>query len=161
MFLIWGNTLGYFSCMNGGGGSDGLSQSGLEKGYPCPSHTVAWKRDIHLSMCFLWIHKLLWAGLTVLKITLCDLTLTNSNRFLSLYCGKKPILTRCWIFYCWPLLPLLLLTKRILFIHNSLPRGTLPLCLSIKPKCFCSGPCPPVNGRKEEINTFPPWGLPF
>ena len=45
--------------MNGGGESDGLSQSGLEKGYPCPSHTVSWKRDIHPSMCFLWIHKLL------------------------------------------------------------------------------------------------------
>ena len=139
------------------------------------SHRVVWKRDIHvpltrwpgkgtsISRCASseFINYSVWAGLTVLKITLCDLTLTNSNRFLSLYCRKKPILTRCWIFYCWPLLPLLLLTKRILFIHNSLPRGTLPLCLSIKPKCFCSGPCPPVNGRKDEINTFPPWGLPF
>ena len=47
--------------------------------------------------------------------------------------------------------------------HNGLPRGTLPLCLNIKPKClWTSGPCPPVDGcRKEEINTSPPGGWPL
>ena len=53
--------------------------------------------------------------------------------------------------------------ERILFIHNSLPWGTLPLCLNaFKSKCLCSKPCLPVDGhRKEEINTFPFPGWPF
>ena len=35
-------------------------------------------------------------------------------------------------------------------MHNGLPWGTLPLSL-------CSGPCPPVDGyRNEEVNTSPP-----
>ncbi|XP_059737522.1 uncharacterized protein [Bos taurus] len=39
----------------------------------------------------------------------------------------------------------------------SLPQGTLPLCLKVKPKCLCLGPDPPADGyRKEEINTSPP-----
>ena len=29
------------------------------------------------------------------------------------------------------------------------------LCLTIELKCHCSEPCPPVDGRKEEINTSP------
>ena len=46
--------------------------------------------------------------------------------------------------------------KGILFTHNNLPWGTLPLCLNVKPKYLCSGPCPPVDSyRKEVINTSP------
>ena len=57
---------------------------------------------------------------------------------------------------------LLLLTNRILFIHNGLPQGTPPLCLTVKPKCLCSGLFPAVDGfRKEEINTSSPPGWPF
>ena len=56
--------------------------------------------------------------------------------------------TPCWIcfFYFNLCFPLLLFTKRMLFIYNGLPQITLPLCLNVKPKCLCSGPCPPVNG---------------
>ena len=51
----------------------------------------------------------------------------------------------------------LLFTQRILFIHNGLPQVTLPLCLDVKPHCFCSGLCPPVDHyRKEKIDTSPP-----
>ena len=43
----------------------------------------------------------------------------------------------CWIcfFYFNLCVLLLLFTKRILSIYNGLPRGTLPLCLNVKPKC--------------------------
>ena len=34
------------------------------------------------------------------------------------------------------------------------------LCLIVKLKCFCSESCPPVDGRNEENNTSPAWGLP-
>ena len=52
-------------------------------------------------------------------------------------------------------LPLLLFTKRILFIHNGLPWGTLSLCLNVKSKCLCMGPSPSVSGyRKEEMNNI-------
>ena len=51
--------------------------------------------------------------------------------------------------------PLLLLTKKILFIHNGLPWGTLPLYLNVKPKCLCLGACPPVGGhRKGEMSNI-------
>ena len=51
-------------------------------------------------------------------------------------------------------------------MHSGLPRGTLPLCLNVKPKCLCSGkhqdPVPPVDGyKKEEMNTSPPPDWPF
>ena len=37
-----------------------------------------------------------------------------------------------------------------------MPQGTLTLCLNVKPKYLCSGPCPPVDDyRKEEINRSP------
>ena len=61
---------------------------------------------------------------------------------------EEPNLTTCWIcfFYSNLCFPLLLFTKRILSVHNGLPRGTLPLCLNIKPKCLCSGKHPdPVH----------------
>ena len=52
--------------------------------------------------------------------------------------------------------------RRCCFIHNGLPREIQTLCLNFKPKCLHSGLCLPVGGhRKEEINTSPPWGLPF
>ena len=51
---------------------------------------------------------------------------------------------------------MLLFTERILSIHNGLPRGTLPLCLNVKPKCLCSGKHPdPVHlwmaARKKKL----------
>lgn len=72
-------------------------------------------------------------------------------------------LTPCWICFLLNIyFPLLLFTERILFIYNGLAWGTLALCQNVKPKCLCSGSCPPVNDyRKEEINTAPPWGWPF
>ena len=81
---------------------------------------------------------------------------------------EEPNRTTCWIcfFYFNLCFLLLLFIKRILSIHNGLPRGTLPLCLNVKPKCLRSGkhpdPVPPVDGyKKEEINTPPPRGWPF
>ena len=75
-------------------------------------------------------------------------------------CREEAILTPCWIcFFSFNLsFPLLLFMERILSTHNGLPQGPLPLCLNIKPKCLCSGPCPPVGGRKKEINTASPKG---
>ena len=65
------------------------------------------------------------------------------------------------LFYFNLCFPLLLVTKRMLFIHN-VHWETLPLCLNIKPKCLFIRPCPPVDDhRKEEINTFLLQGLPF
>ena len=50
---------------------------------------------------------------------------------------------------------LLLFTERTLPIQSGLPQKTLPLYLNVKPKCLCSGPCPPVGGRMKKINTSP------
>ena len=49
----------------------------------------------------------------------------------------------------------------IIIIPNGLPQRTLPLCLTVKLKCFCSGPCLSGENRKEKFNTSPPWGLSF
>ena len=55
------------------------------------------------------------------------------------------------------LLYITFVTKRIMFIHNIMPQGTLPLCLNCKLKCLCSGSCPyVVVHKKVEINTYPP-----
>ena len=43
-----------------------------------------------------------------------------------------------------------------LVLPDGLPQRTLPLGLTLKRKCLSSDPCPPVDGRKEESNTFPP-----
>ena len=69
---------------------------------------------------------------------------------------EETILTPRWIcfFYFNLFFPLLLFMKRILSTHNGLPQGTLPHCLNIKPKCLCSGPCLPVDGRKKEVNSL-------
>ena len=64
---------------------------------------------------------------------------------------KKPILTPCW--NCS--FNLFLVACVIIIIWNDLPQRLLPLCLTLKLKCLCSGPCPPVDGRKEKINTSP------
>ena len=59
---------------------------------------------------------------------------------------------------------LLLFTKRILSVHKGLPRGTLPLCLNVKPKCLCSGEHPdPVclgmaAGKKKLTHPLPEAG---
>ena len=75
-------------------------------------------------------------------------------------CREETILTPRWIcfFYFKLSFLLLLFIKRILSTHNGLPQRTLPLCLNVKPKCLCSGPCPPVDGRKKEINAASPKG---
>ena len=72
-------------------------------------------------------------------------------------CRQKPILTPCW--NCF--FDLLFAAFVIIIIQNVLPQRILPLCLTIKPKCLCSEPCPPTDDRKEEINTSLIWGLPF
>ena len=37
----------------------------------------------------------------------------------------------------------------IIIIQNG-----LPLCLTVKLQCLCSEPCPLVDGRKGEMNTY-------
>ena len=85
----------------------------------------------------------------------------NAPHFVHIHwtCNREePNLTTCWIcfFYFNLCFRLLLFTQRILSIHNGLPRGTLPLCLNVKPKCLCSGKHPdPVHlqmaARKEKL----------
>ena len=60
---------------------------------------------------------------------------------------------QCWIcfFYFKHCFPLLLFTKRTLSIHNSLHRGTLPLCLNVKPKYLCSRPWLPMATGKKKL----------
>ena len=48
---------------------------------------------------------------------------------------------------------LLFIAFVIIIIQNGLPPRILSLGLTAKPKWLCSEPCPPVDGRKEEINT--------
>ena len=68
------------------------------------------------------------------------------------YClGEKPILTPCW--KCFS--DLLFIGFVIIIIHTGLPQRILLLCLPVKLKCLCLELCPPVDGRKEEINTSP------
>ena len=45
--------------------------------------------------------------------------------------------------------------------HTEWPASENSAPLPIKLECLCSEPCPLVDGRKEEINTSPAWGLPF
>ena len=71
--------------------------------------------------------------------------------------GRKLILTPWW--NC--LFDLLCIALVIIIIQNVLPQRILPLCLTVKPKYLCSEPCPPVDGKKGEINMSPAWGLPF
>ena len=70
--------------------------------------------------------------------------------------GRKPILTPRWNFL-W----LAFRCFYFIMIQSGLPQRILPLCLSVKLECLCLEPCSPVDGRKEEINTSPAWGLPF
>ena len=64
---------------------------------------------------------------------------------------KKPILTPCW--NCS--FDLFWVACVIIIIWNDLPQRLLTLCLTLKLKCLHSGTCPPVDGRKEKINTSP------
>ena len=45
--------------------------------------------------------------------------------------------------------------------HTERPTSENPAPLPVKLKCLCSESCPPVDGRKEEINMSPTWVLPF
>ena len=49
----------------------------------------------------------------------------------------------------------------IIVIHNGLPQRIRPLCLTLKLKCLCSWSCPPVDGKKKEMNTSTAWDLSF
>ena len=64
---------------------------------------------------------------------------------------EKSILAPCW--NCF--LDLLSIAFVIIILHNGLPQRILPLCLTVKLKCLCSEPCPPIDGRKEKTNTPP------
>ena len=52
---------------------------------------------------------------------------------------------------CWNCVDLLSVASVIIITHSGLPQRALPLCLTIEKKCLCSGPCPPVDDRREEI----------
>ena len=49
----------------------------------------------------------------------------------------------------------------IIIILVCLRHNGLPLCLTVELKCFCSGLCPPIDGRKGKINPSTASGLPF
>ena len=66
----------------------------------------------------------------------------------------------------WPLcwnccFDLLFFAVAIIIIHNGPPQRILPLRLTDILKCLCSEACPPLDGRKKEMNTSPAWGLTF
>ena len=65
--------------------------------------------------------------------------------------ARRPILSPCW--NCFFDLPFVAFV--IIIIQYYLPQRILSLCLTVKLKCLCSEPCPPVDGRKEGINTSP------
>ena len=60
-------------------------------------------------------------------------------------------MTPCWNFF----FDLLLVASVIIILQNRLPQRVLPFCLAAKLKCLCSEPCPPEDGKKEEMNTSP------
>ena len=62
---------------------------------------------------------------------------------------RKPILTPFW--NCF--FDLLFIVFVLIIIQYGLPQRILHLCLTVKLKSLCSEPCPPMNGREEEINT--------
>ena len=65
---------------------------------------------------------------------------------------KKPILAPCWDHF----FDLLFIAFVIIIIQYDWPQKLLPLYQTVKLKCLCSEPCPPVDSRKEEIiNTSP------
>ena len=73
----------------------------------------------------------------------------NGNPCQYSYCRENPNLTPCW--NCF--FDLLFIAFLVIIIQNGLPQRILPLCLTVKLKCLCLEPCPPVDGRKEEKNT--------
>ena len=98
-----------------------------------------------------WFHWLANVGALRIISTWCpepggwQLWLTSSR------CGERSVLTPGWNYS----FDLLSIAPAILIIHNGLPQRILPLCLTAQLKCLCSDPCPPVDCRKKEINTFP------
>ena len=92
---------------------------------------------------------------TILAFKWETLSLIILNSIFKAHCYREEqIMALCWICFFNIYFPLLLFSKKKLFIQKSLPQGTLPPCLNIKPKCLCSGPGPFVDGRKEGINTY-------
>ena len=78
---------------------------------------------------------------------------SHSDRFRGGHVAKKkPVLAPCWNRF----FDLLFFAFVIIIIQNGWPQRILPLYLTVKLKCLCSEPCPPVDSRKEEIiNTSP------
>ena len=71
-------------------------------------------------------------------------------------------ISQFWLHNCWNcVFDSCSVTFVTIITFNGLPGRILPLCLAAKLKCLCSEPCPPVDGRKGEINISPAWGLPF
>ena len=50
-----------------------------------------------------------------------------------------------WLAFCW----------FCYYNHTEWPASENSAPLPVKLECLCSEPCPPVDGRKEEINTIP------
>ena len=72
------------------------------------------------------------------------------NTIHSLVAGKSQF----WL--CWNCcFDLLFIAIVIIITQNGLPQRILPLCLTVKLKCLCLEPYPPVDGRKEEIDISP------
>ena len=67
--------------------------------------------------------------------------------FVCLCCKEKGNSDSCWTCF----FDLLFISFVITIIQNGLPQRILPLCLTVK--LLCSEPCPPVDGRKGEVNT--------
>ena len=109
---------------------------------PCPPATVSMKVSQ-------WDGKTIWITVAWLDWDTIWMALLQGGARFDSKLDLFLLLNLCF--------PLLLFTKRTLFINNGLPQGTLLLCLDVKPKRFCSGPCPPVDGcRNEEMNTSSP-----
>ena len=102
-----------------------------------------------------------WAPLPNKVFCFISKCVSSKNSFLSVRkesslrswkcCMEKSILIPCW--NCFSDLLLLLWSYIMACLRESCPSAWLL-------KCLCSEPCPPVDGRKEEMNTSH-WGLPF
>ena len=90
---------------------------------------------------------------TIIRTQAASKDSSSLPKMVGLCYRREPILTPCWIcfFYFNFCFPLFLFTNWILFIHNGLPQGTLPPCLNVKPKCFCSGSIPPMDDYRKEV----------
>ena len=103
-----------------------------------PGKVICQKCSLKMQCLFLIMKK--WSSVSLICLVLISIIIAE----------RKPILTPCW--NCF--FDLLFVAFVIIIIQYGLPQRILYLCLTVKLKSLCSGPCPPVDGRKEEIN-FP------